>query len=151
VHPAEKPLNQMNRLSDMLYFPPLVNVGATLNVLLTVILTWRVEPRHAALAGAWVALVLSLNLLPVLLLRMTLTPETNYPPLGQMDFFRDQHKFSDWVYVAASADMAFWILLTWTLSALQRTNEVLFAILIAAFLVTFSPVLFRRLLTSQTL
>ncbi len=151
MHPAEKPLNQMNRLSDMLYFPAPVNAGATLNVLLTVLLTWRIEPRHAALAGAWVAVVLSLNLLPVLLLRNTLTPETNYPPLGQMNFLGDQHKFSDWVYVAASADMAFWILLTWTLSAVHRTGATLIAVLVVAFLVTFSPVLFRRLLRTEIL
>ena len=150
MHPAEKPLDQMNRLSDMLYFPAMVNAGATLNVLLTSALTWRIEPRHPALAGAWVAVVLTLNLLPVLLLRMTLTSETVYPPLGRMDFFRDQHKFSDWVYVAASADMAFWILLTWTLSAVHRTGATLAGILCLAFVVTFSPVLFRSFLPPPT-
>jgi hypothetical protein len=60
-----------------------------------------------------------------------------------MDFFRDQHKFSDWVYVAASADMAFWILLAWTVSALHRTHAALGVTLAAALLVTFSPVLLR--------
>ncbi len=146
MHPAEKPLNQMNRLTDMLHFPAIVNAGATLNVLLTIALTWYVEPRYPVLAGAWVAVVLAVNLLPVLLLRLTLTPATHYPPLGRMDFFRDQHKFSDWVYVAASADMAFWILLTWTISAYVHTAAALIALLVAGFVITFSPILLRPVL-----
>lgn len=144
MHSAEKPLNQMNRLADMLHFPAAVNAGATLNILLTVTLTWYVEPHHPALAGAWVALVLSINLLPVMVLRRGLTSDTSYPSLGEMDFLGDQHKFSDWVYLAASADMAFWILLTWTFAAIHRTEGTLAAILLGALLVTFSPVLFRR-------
>ncbi len=148
MRPADKRLNQMDRLGDMLHFPALVNAGATLNVLVTVAITWYAEPRHPALAGLWVAVVLTLNLLPVLLLRLSLTPATVYPPLREMDFFRDQHKFSDWVYLAASANMTFWILLTWTLSAFHRTPA-LFALLeLAAFLATFSPVLLRRTFAS---
>jgi hypothetical protein len=143
VHPAEKPLNEMNRLTDLLHFPTLVNAGATLNVFITILLTWYVEPHHPALAGPWVALVLACNLLPVQLLRLTITPATQYPPVARMDFFRDQHKFSDWVYVAASADMAFWILLTWTVSALHRTQGALIGTLAVSFLITFSPVLLR--------
>ncbi len=146
MHPAEKPLNEMNRLTDMLHFPAIVNAGATINVLLTIVVTWYVEPRYPLLAGVWVALVLAVNLLPVVLLRLTLGPATNYPPLAKMNFFRDQHKFSDWVYVAASADMAFWILLTWTVSAYSHSDGALAVMLGAAFLVTFSPVLLRHLL-----
>lgn len=144
MDPAHKRLNEMNRLSDMLHFPAAVNAGATANVLLTIALTWWVEPRHPAMAGAWVALVLAANLLPVLLLRLTLTPQTAYPTLGTMRFFTDQHKFSDWVYLAASADMAFWILLAWTVSALRHATVPLVALEVLAFLVTFSPVLLRR-------
>jgi hypothetical protein len=146
MHPAEKPLNQMNRLTDLLHFPALVNAGASINVLVTVALSWYVEPRHPLLAGPWVALVLALNLLPVVLLRLTITPATHYPPLHDMNFLRDQHKFSDWVYVAASADMAFWILLTWTVSALHRSTAALCGTLALAFLITFSPVLLRGIL-----
>ncbi len=141
---TDKPLNQMNRLTDMLHFPAIVNAGATVNVVVTVLATWWVEPRYPALAGAFVALVLVLNLLPVVLLRLTLTPATVYPPLGQMNFVHDQHKFSDWVYVAASADMAFWILLAWTVSALHRTRPALLVVELAAVLITFSPVIFRK-------
>ena len=140
----------MNRLTDMLHFPVLVNAGATLNVLVTIAVTWYLEPLHPMLAGPWVALVLFLNLLPVVLLRLTITPETTYPPLGQMDFVHDQHKFSDWVYLAASANMAFWILLTWTISAYARSGAALVLLLICAFLVTFSPVLLRRSILRST-
>jgi hypothetical protein len=149
MHSTDKPVNQMNRLADLLHFPAVVNAGASLNVLLTILVTWWVEPRHPALAGLWLALVLALNLLPVALLRLTLTPQTPYPPLGRMSFYRDQHKFSDWVYLAASADMAFWVLLTWTVSALRRTGSALLLVELAAFLLTFSPVLLRRYLRSN--
>jgi hypothetical protein len=92
---ADKRLNEMNRLGDMLHFPAVVNAGATLNVLLTVAVTWYVEPRYPMLAGAWIALVLALNLLPVVLLRLSLRPGMVYPALREMNFFTDQHKFSD--------------------------------------------------------
>jgi hypothetical protein len=142
---TQKRLNEMNRLSDMLHFPAPVNAGATLNVLLTIAASWWVEPRYPALAGVWLALVLALNLAPVALLRATAGTEPS-PKLGEMDFFRDQHKFSDWVYVAASADMAFWVLAAWTVSALARTPIALATLLLVAALATFSPVLLRPLL-----
>jgi hypothetical protein len=142
---ARKRLNEMDRLGDMLHFPAAVNAGASLNVLVTILATWWVEPRWPALAGVWVAAVLVVNLLPVVLLRRTMGPRTSYPKLGEMDFLRDQHKFSDWVYLAASADMAFWILLAWTAAALERTSGVLIGLLVVAGLATFSPVLLRGL------
>jgi hypothetical protein len=143
VHPAEKRLNEMNRLGDMGHFPVLVNTGATLNVLATILLTWWVAARFPALSGVWVALVLAANLLPVALLRTTLGPMTVYPRLRDMNFFRDQHKFSDWVYVAASADMAFWVLLAWTVAVLHRTHAGLAGVLAVAAVATFSPVMLR--------
>lgn len=142
---SQKPLNQMNRLADMLHFPAAVHAGASLNVCITVALTWYVAIRWPGMAGPWIGLVLAANLLPVALLRLSLRPETVYPALGEMNFFRDQHKSSDWVYVAASADMAFWILLAWTLALLQRTSTAFALIELLALLVTFSPVLLRRL------
>ena len=145
----EKRLNEMNRLGDMLHFPAAVNAGATANVLLTVALTWWVQPRYPLLPGVWVALVLAVNLLPVIVLRIGMGPGTVYPKLSQMDFVRDQHKFSDWVYVGASANMAFWILLTWTVAAWRRTSVALVAVEAVAFLATFSPVLFRGRLRAR--
>ena len=147
MHAADKKLNEMNRLGDMAHFPPLVNAGATANILLTVCVTWWLVPRYPQVYApvVWVALVLCLNLLPVVLLRLTLHPDTVYRSLREMDFVHDQHKFSDWVYLAASANMAFWVLGSWALFSVRHEVSVLIAVLCVAFAVTFSPVLLRGL------
>ncbi len=158
---ADKPLNRMDRLADMGHFPALVNAGATLNVLVTVAVTHWIEPRFpyigpvqpwppitwppVAQALAWTALVLVLNLAPVVLLRRGMSPDTPYPPLGEMDFVHDQHKFSDWVYLAASANMAFWVLSAWSVFAISHTAKAFTIFEIVAGLATFSPVLLRSL------
>ena len=146
MNAGSKKLNEMNRLADMGHFPAAVNAGATLNILLTLIVTWWIEPRLPVLWApvAWVAIVLALNLLPVVVLRLALSPISTYPPLTQMNFWRDQHKFSDWVYVAASANMAFWVLLAWAIFSTWHTPAALGLMLVAAFLATFSPVLLRK-------
>lgn len=150
MHASEKRLNEMNRLTDMLHFPAAVNAGATLNVMVTVLLTWWLAPKFwGAAAGIWLAVVLALNLAPVVLLRLSLTPATEYPTLARMNFVHDQHKFSDWVYVAASANMAFWVLLAWTVAWLYPTVGVLLALELVAFLATSSPVLLRKWLQPQ--
>ncbi len=145
MNAADKKLNEMNRLSDMAHFPPLVNAGATANVLLTITVTWFLVPRFPQVAAPvlWLALVLFVNLLPVVLLRLTLKPGTVYRTLRTMDFVQDQHKFSDWVYVAASANMAFWVLSSWAFFSWGRSVQTLAAMLLLAFLCTFSPVLLR--------
>ena len=142
---GSKKLNEMNRLADMGHFPAAVNAGATLNVLVTLLATWWIEPRLPVLWApvAWVAVVLALNLLPVVVLRLGLTAESTYPPLAEMNFFHDQHKFSDWVYVAASANMAFWVLTGWAVFSVWHTPLALGGLLLIAFLATFSPVLLR--------
>jgi hypothetical protein len=146
MHSSAKKLNEMNRLVDMGHFPVVVNAGATLNVLMTVTVTWFLQPHYSEAWApvVWVAVVLALNLLPVILLRLTITPQTEYPTLAAMDFVRDQHKFSDWVYVAASANMAFWVLMSWAMFSVVHTPEVLAVVLVVAALATFSPVLLRR-------
>ncbi len=145
MNASQKRLNEMNRLTDMGHFPAVVNAGATLNVLMTVCVTWWLVPRFPQPFApvVWIAFVLLLNLLPVLLLRLTLRPETVYPTLGTMDFVHDQHKFSDWVYVAASANMAFWVLGSWALFSVFHSIAVLASVLAVALLATFSPVLLR--------
>ena len=60
-----------------------------------------------------------------------------------MDFVRDQHKFSDWVYVAASANMAFWVLMSWAVFSYAHTGAGLALMLVVAFVATFSPVMLR--------
>ncbi len=145
MHPSQKKLNEMNRLSDMAHFPAVVNAGATINILLTITLTWFLQPRYSQVFAPilWVAIVLTLNLLPVVLLRRTITPATPYCTLAQMDFIHDQHKFSDWVYLAASANMAFWILISWTAFTISPIPSTLATALAIAAVATFSPVLVR--------
>ncbi len=130
----------------MAHFPALVNAGATANVMLTISLTWALVPRYpqAYAPAVWIAIVLCVNLLPVVLLRLTLKPDTVYRKLGEMDFFQDQHKFSDWVYLAASANMAFWILLSWSTFSISHTTTTLIVMLAVAGVATFSPVILRR-------
>lgn len=145
MHPSHKKLNEMNRLSDMAHFPAIVNAGATANILLTITLTWFLQPRYPQVIAPilWIAIVLTFNLLPVVLLRLTITPATTYRTLGQMDFVHDQHKFSDWVYLAASANMAFWVLTSWIAFTTSHTSATLAAVLAIASVATFSPVLLR--------
>jgi hypothetical protein len=145
MHASEKRLNEMNRLSDMAHFPAIVNAGATANILMTITITWWLEPRYPQTYApvVWVAIVLCLNLLPVVLLRLAMKPDAPCPTLGEMRFVEDQHKFSDWVYLAASANMAFWILVAWSIFSVTNTLSVLAILLFVAFLATFSPVLLR--------
>ena len=153
---SEKPLDAMDRLADMAHFPTLVNAGATANILLTLVITYFVQQwptrnppgSQASLTFAapllWTAVVLAVNLTPVVLLRALDHGTRPMPRLREMNFTRDQHRFSDWVYLAASANMAFWILSGWTVFTLRHTPATLAATLVIAFLVTFCPVLLRR-------
>lgn len=145
---TEKRLDEMNRLGDMLHFPAAVNLGATVNVMATIAVTWWMEPRYPQpyAVVVWIALVLALNLLPVLVLRRTMRPGDTVRRLGEMDFVRDQHRFSDWVYLAASANMAFWILLAWVIFAVRRSAFAFSLLELLAFVATFSPVLLRPVL-----
>ena len=153
-----KPLDHMDRLSDMLHFPALVNAGATLNILFTLAVTFALvgylatnpPPLPAtAVPVLWTALVLVLNVAPVVLLRLLGWQRTApMPTLAGMHFTRDQHRFSSWVYLAASANMAFWILAAWPLFTARHTPSTLALVLVVAFLATFSPVLLRPLLRS---
>ncbi len=142
---SDKRLNEMDRLGDMGHFPAAVNAGATVNVLATLCVTWWMAQKFPQpwAPVLWVAAVLTGNLLPVALLRLGLTPQTPYPRLCDMNFVHDQHKFSDWVYVAASANMAFWVLTGWAVFSWYPARRALAAMLLLAFLTTFSPVLLR--------
>ena len=135
----------MNRLGDMGNFPAVVNAGATVNVLMTVLVTWLLVPHYPQVFAPllWTGLVLLLNLTPVFVLRQGLTPATPYPTLRTMNFVRDQHKFSDWVYLAASANMAFWILCSWAVFVVRYRVSTLICVLLTAATATYSPVLLR--------
>ena len=139
---AEKRLDEMDRLADMREFPALVRAGAALNVAVTVAVTWWVSVRFSGplVLPGWVLLVLLVNLAPVVLLRLTMTAATPMPTLRSMDFVRDQHKFSDWVYLAASANMAFWVVLGWSASRAWHAGWVLAALTAVGAAHTFWPV-----------
>ncbi len=147
IDAGNKRVDQMDRLADMGHFPAAVNAGATANIVMTLCVTWLLVPRFPQpwAPVAWIALVLTLNLLPVLLLRLTLRADMPYPTLRTMNFVHDQHKFSDWVYVAASANMAFWVLTAWALFTVRYRASTLATVLAIAALATFSPVLLRLL------
>ena len=156
VRSADKPLDRMDRLGDMAHFPVLVNAGASANILLTVTIVFLLERwlPTSPLAATFpimlqttplllVVLFLVLNLAPVVLLRLTDKGTRPVPTLARMDFVHDQHRFSSWVYLAASANMAFWILASWSIFLFFNTVTALLLTLAVAFLVTFSPVLLR--------
>lgn len=135
----------MDRLADLTHFPASVNAGATGNILMTIVITWWLVPQYPAPYApmVWTILVLAVNLLPVVFLRAISFNKQPVPPLRRMSFFLDQHRFSDWVYLAASANMAFWILASWSIFTLSHKTTTLISVLSAAFLITFSPVLLR--------
>ena len=95
----------MNTLRDMGRFPAPVNAGATANVLLTLCATWWVRlhfASHPLALPAWIAFVLLINLMPVVVLRAVgWRSAAPMPTVEQMDFAGDQHRFADWVYLAA--------------------------------------------------
>ncbi|MGI4854574.1 MAG: hypothetical protein ACRYF4_11080 [Janthinobacterium lividum] len=145
INAADKQLNRMDRLADMGHFPAVVNAGATVNILVTLCVTWWLVPRFPQVFApmVWIALVLVLNLLPVVLLRLSMRADDTYPTLRNMNFVRDQHRFSDWVYLAASANMAFWVLTSWAVFSYRYQLSTLIAMLAVAAVATFSPVLLR--------
>ncbi len=144
--PAKR-LDQMNSLRDMGNFPPLVNAGATLNILVTMAVTRLVFSRFGLYPLAlpyWIGLVLLLNLIPVVVLRaVRWRAQAPMPVVTQMNFYGDQHRFADWVYLAASANMAFWIALSWSAFWILPGPWTLPAMLILAFACTFAPVWLR--------
>ncbi len=144
-----KTLDGMNRLADMGRFPPAVHAGATLNILITVALTLPVFARFGALPWSlpcWIALVLLVNVMPVVLLRAAgWRARVPSPPIERMSFGGDQHRFPDWVYLAASADMAFWIALAWCAYATLPALPALLGVQLLALVCTFAPVWLRLL------
>ncbi len=144
-----KTLDGMTRLGDMGLFTPLEHAGATLNVLITIAFTLPVFARFGGLPWAlpcWIALVLTLNVAPVALLRLAgWRMDAPYPPVEQMSFGGDQHRFANWVYLAASANMAFWIALAWCAFALLPPVPALVGVQGLALVCTLAPVWLRTL------
>ena len=140
-----KRLNEMDDLRDMGRFPVPIYVGATANVLMTIVLTYLLRGRHGGsrALSRWGGGVILANLLPVVLLRSRMDEGTRYPEIEQMGFFTDQHKFARWVYGVASANMLFWISLSWVVFSRRRDRRALAAVLLLAFVCTFYPAWIR--------
>lgn len=143
--PQPKRLNQMDDLRDMGRFPLPIYIGATGNILLTIVLTYLLQGRYKEryVMLLWAVGIISTNVLPVILLRTQIDESTYYPPLEEMDFYADQHKFASWVYAIASANMLFWIVLAWTLFSYRRSPGTLLGMLLLAFVCTFFPAWIR--------
>ena len=146
---APKRLDEMDDLRDMGRFPVPVYVGATANILMTIWLTYGLRGRYDSplMLPVWAVGIVSANLLPVVALRSRMDEGTNFPPIEEMGFFGDQHKFSSWVYAVASGNMMFWILLSWSAFSRRRDRASLAGMLALAFACTFFPAwvrLFRR-------
>ena len=138
---SSKRLDEMDDLRDMGRFPVPIYVGATGNVLMTIVLTYLVRGRYPGPRALtrWGGGVILANLLPVFLLRSRMDEETGYPEIEEMDFFADQHKFARWVYGVASANMLFWISLSWLVFSRRRDGRTLAGVLLLAFVCTFFP------------
>ena len=140
-----KHLNEMDHLRDMGRFPVPIYAGATGNVLMTIALTYLVRGRYAGHRALprWGGGVIIANLLPVFLLRSGMNEGTRFPEIEQMGFFTDQHKFAPWVYAVASANMLFWISLSWIVFSRRRDGRTLVGMLLLAFVCTFYPAWIR--------
>jgi uncharacterized integral membrane protein len=138
-------LNEMRSLFDLGLFPLSVCAGAAFNVAVTLILTrWvRRSPLGVNLAE-WIAIVLAVNLLPVVVLRVfTLKPGATYRPVREMSFFADQHKFPLWIYFLASANMTLWIVVSWLIFGRPDDPKLHFFLIVAAIAVTAFPAWIR--------
>jgi len=137
---------EMVHLRDMGRFPTSVYLGATANILLSIWLTRIVFTwceGSVVYLFPWALLLPVVNVLPVLLLRKLEAPELPYPQISQMSFFRDQHRFSSWVYAVAASNMFFWIVFSWWVLTLS-TSFIWFIFLeLFAATITFVP-LWRR-------
>jgi hypothetical protein len=149
-------LNEMRSLFDLGQFPLTVCAGAVLNVVLTLGVTRLVVRSGFGVTFGdivvpftlplWIALVLFVNLLPVVLLRLLLLkPGATFRPVREMSFVGDQHKFPLWVYALASLNMATWIAIAWTIFRHPDNPQVHLLLVAAAVLVTGFPAWIRWL------
>ncbi len=146
-----KRLNEMDNLRDMGRFPTEVYVGATGNILQTLVVTYLIHGRSPRLRTLlqWTPAIVAANVLPVVYLRTKLDERTEYAVIEEMDFFTDQQKFAPWVYGVASANMAFWVVLAWVAFTRRRGGGTLAAVLAVAFVCTFFPA-WRRLFVPES-
>ncbi len=144
AYPAKR-LDQMDDLRDMGRFPLPIYAGATGNILQTIVATYWIHGKVSGPAALplWAGAFIVANVTPVVMLRRGLDEYSVYPPIEEMDFFGDQHKFASWVYAVASANMLTWILFAWTVFSLRRTPRTLLGTLLVAGVATSLPAWIR--------
>lgn len=147
---APKRLHEMNRLEDIGRFPIMIYVGATANVLASVLLFYWLHDYsdgYLPVGFACAFLLVACNLLPVVGLRWRggVTALSETPPIEQMGFFADQHRFPSWVYAVASGNLFFWLVLAWAAFDVERSVRMLLGVEALAFLCTFAPASLRIL------
>jgi hypothetical protein len=143
-----KPINQMNTLSDMARFPWTVHMGASLNIVFSMWLTYqvfRVSNGSFIYFLPFAVTLITLNLAPVVLRRRSDCAPAELRTLEEMDFFQDQHRFSDWVYAIASGNMLFWVVFAWWIFTIKESSSALFTAQGCAFAVTYVPLWRKRL------
>jgi hypothetical protein len=144
--PAKR-LHEMNALEDMGQFPLVIYAGATGNVLATLTATWflhRYSDKPQVL-WLWAVGIIALNLSPVVFLRLVLKNTQDTPPIREMNFFRDQHRFASWVYAVASGNLFFWIVTGWCVFSVSAELPCLLGVLATALVVTSFPAWLRLL------
>ena len=84
---------------------------------------------------------MAVNLLPVVLLRRRAGAAglVETPPVEQMGFVRDQHRFATWVYAVASGNLFFWLMLAWAAFDVERSGRMLGAVEAVALVCTLFP------------
>ncbi len=140
-----KCLHQMNRLEDMGRFPVVVYMGATANVLVEIaFIYWLYDRVGGRFSVGFIAaaVLIACNLLPVVLLRWREGAGglADTPPIEEMGFVRDQHRFASWVYAVASGNLFFWLMLAWAAFGVESCGQMLLAVEGIAFLCTFAQV-----------
>jgi len=148
---SSKRLHEMNDLRDMRLFPISIYAGATGNVLASITATWFINGwyKELWLLWLWAVGLVGLNILPVVLLRWFDSRLKDTPPIGQMNFFRDQHRFATWVYAVAAGNMFFWIVTAWVTFSFSRDIQALGLLLIMALVITTFPAWIRPLCRSR--
>jgi hypothetical protein len=142
-------INKMNSLADLFCLPISVHLGATTNIVFTILASnyyfKNYSNNHFALLEVSSFFIAS-NILPVIFLRLLDKKlDLDIPTLNDMSFFRDQHRFSSWVYFVASGNMVFWILQSWFISFFSNENFLIYLVATAV-LITFTPLWRRALL-----
>jgi hypothetical protein len=125
-------INEMHSLVNLFWLTSSVHLGATINIVFSILISnhyfRNYSNSHFALLGVS-NFFIAVNILPVVILRiLDEKMKENVPPVNSMPFFRDQHRFSSWFYFVASANLQFWIFLSWFISFFNENDfqEIIF-------------------------